>query len=63
MRSKFASNTNYKKIEIRTDIAEMLKKLAKHRGLNLQELLEQFIEENVDDCELIELGYEDYIKH
>jgi len=55
--------SNYKKIEIRTDIAEMLKKLAKHRGLNLQELLEQFIEENVDDCELIELGYEEYIKH
>lgn len=59
---QFPSNTRYIKLEVRTDLADILKKIAKHRGDNLQELLETLIEENVDDCELMEIGYEDYLQ-
>ncbi len=47
----------YVKVEIREDIHHLLKQIAKHRGLNIQSLLEEFIEENVDECELDEIFY------
>ena len=54
-------SSNYTKVEIRKDILITLKKLAKYRGLNLQELLLSFITDAIDDYELMEIGYEDYV--
>ena len=54
-------NSDYTRVEIRKDLLVKLKRLAKHRGLNLQELLLSFIDETVDDYELMEIGYEDYV--
>ena len=59
---QFANNSRYVNTQVRKDISVMLKKLAKHRGINLQELLLELVEESVDIIELNEIGYEDYIE-
>lgn len=51
----------YTSVGVRTDILVLLKRLAKHRGLTFQELLTSFIEDTVDDCELMEIGYSEFI--
>jgi len=59
---QFPSNTRYIKLEVRTDLSDVLKKIAKYRCQNVQELLEDLIEEGVDECELNEIGYSEFLQ-
>ena len=50
-------------LKISDELYILLMRIAKFRGVRLNELLKQFIDECVDDNELMEINYTEYVKH